>query len=258
MEIKVRVGIALNHLSEIFYALQRVHNSQRIGQHESADSNIAKRVHNLINIDGRLLHSVAPILKIQVHGDAFLSGIFHLANYIFYVFLGRFLQLLSAVFQRAFGQQINGFTTTLHNPVDALSAVDKAQHLYPFKLVNLCGIAANHANRLFLALRNTSRRHFYAVNIQIVKQHTGNYQLLVGQKRNTAGLFAIAQRRVKNLHKGLNALIFVYLFACSHNSVFCLFCTRKSISSNPCIRQCFLYPFMSKCSLRPVALLVTV
>ena len=172
--------------------------------------------------------------------------------------LGRLLQLMSAVFQRALSQQIQRLTATLSSPVNALSAIDKTQHLYPFQFVDTGGIAANHLHRILLTLAHSCRCHLDTIHIQIAQQHARYYQLFVRQERHAAGLFAIAQRRVHYLNKGLYALVFVYLFACSHTSVFSLFCTRKSMSSSPCIRQCFLYPLMSKCSLRPVALLVTV
>ena len=54
------------------------------------------------------------------------------------------------------------------------------------------------------------------------------------------GLLTVAQCRVHDLHKGLYALVFAYLFCCSHCSVLFWFCTRKSMSSRPFIRQCFL------------------
>ena len=223
VEIKVGISIPLNHLAEVLHALQRVHNSQRIGQHKSTDAHIAERIHQLINIVRRLIHAVAPILEIQVHDDALRVGVLHLADDIIDMLLGRLLQLIGTMFQRALGQQIQRFAATLGSPVNTLAAIDKSQHLYPLQLVDTGGIAANHLHRLFLTLAHSRRCHFYAVYVQVVKQHTGDDQLLVRQKTHAAGLFAIAQRRVHNLHKGLYALVLIYLFACSHNSVFCLF-----------------------------------
>ena len=44
----------------------------------------------------------------------------------------------------------------------------------------------------------------------------------------------------------------------SHSSILSLLLSRKSISSNPFIKQCYLSALISTCSLLPVALLVLV
>ena len=41
MEVEMRIRIALQHLAEILDTLQRVHDTQSIGQHEASDSHIA-------------------------------------------------------------------------------------------------------------------------------------------------------------------------------------------------------------------------
>ena len=136
MEVEVRIGITLQHFAEVLDTLQRVHDTQGIGQHKASDTHIAQRIHQLVNVGGRLVHTVAPILQIQVNGNAFFVGITHLAMDILYVLVGCFLQLLGTMLQRAFGQQIHGFTTALSSPVDAFAAIDKAQHLYPFESID--------------------------------------------------------------------------------------------------------------------------
>ena len=95
--------------------------------------------------------------------------------------------------QRALSQQIDDLCATRHNPVDTLSAIHESQHFHLVEFVNPLGIAAYHADSLFLALRHTSRSHLYTVDIQVVEQHSGDDEFLVGQKAHTIGLLAVAE-----------------------------------------------------------------
>ena len=58
VEIEVDIGIALDHLAEILDALEGVHDTQGVGQHEAADATVAEGVHQLIDILERVLHAV--------------------------------------------------------------------------------------------------------------------------------------------------------------------------------------------------------
>ena len=66
MEVEVQIGIALHHLAEILYHLQRVHDTQRVGQHKAFHIGGAQCIHHLIDIFGRVLHAVAPVLEIDI------------------------------------------------------------------------------------------------------------------------------------------------------------------------------------------------
>ena len=70
MEVEMQIGITLHHLAEILYHLQRVHDTQRIGQHKAFHIGGAQCIHHLIDIFGRVLHAVAPILEIEIDRDA--------------------------------------------------------------------------------------------------------------------------------------------------------------------------------------------
>ena len=154
---------------------------------------------------------------------------------------GRFVELLGAVAQRAFDQQVDNPSATRENPVDRQVAVYKAQHLNPVELAYALGIAANHANGFLLALRHTGRSHLDAVYVDLTEQLAGNDELLVRQKAHSARLLAVAQRAVHDFHLTWNDdALRAYLFCCSHASILSLFSSRKSMSSRPFIRQCFL------------------
>ena len=80
VKVETKIGIALAHLSQIFNTLQGVHDAERIGKHEAHDVRIEKRVHQPIDIVGRIFHAVAPILKIKIHFYVLSLGIFYCAQ----------------------------------------------------------------------------------------------------------------------------------------------------------------------------------
>ena len=110
--------------------------------------------------------------------------------------LRRLAQLLLTMLQRALGQQVDDLTAAVGNPVNALVAVHKAEHLDPLQTVYLLGIAANHPHTVLLAVAHPCRPHLNAVHIEVVQQHAGYHQLLVRQERHAVGLLAVAQRGV--------------------------------------------------------------
>ena len=68
---------------------------------------------------------------------------------------GHLAQLLAAMLQRAFGQQVQGLAATVGNPVYTLMPVDEAENLYFLEAINLTGITADHLDGLFLAVADT-------------------------------------------------------------------------------------------------------
>ena len=70
VEVEVCIGIALQHLTEVLDALQRIHDTQRVGQHKAANTDVAESIHQRIDIRWRLLHAVAPVFEIQIYSDA--------------------------------------------------------------------------------------------------------------------------------------------------------------------------------------------
>ena len=67
MEVEMQIRIALHHLAEILNHLKRVHNSQSIRQHKAFHFSGAQGIHHLIDVFGRVLHTVAPVLEIEIH-----------------------------------------------------------------------------------------------------------------------------------------------------------------------------------------------
>ena len=153
---------------------------------------------------------------------------------------GCLLQLVGAMLQRALRQQVHHLSATLSNPVYRLAAIHESQHLDTLQQTIFLGIGTYLGDSLALAFRHTGRSNLNAVDVDVTEQLASHHQLLVRQERHTIGLLAIAQRSVHNLYEGHHALICIYLLCCSHASILFLFATRKSISSSPFIRQCFL------------------
>ena len=63
----------------------------------------------------------------------------------------------------------------------------------------------------------------------------GGLDVSINVDADPAGLFTIPQGRIHNLDIGL-----IHCFADSNASILSLFSTRKSMSSRPFIKQCFL------------------
>ena len=202
VEVEVGVGVVLHHLPHIVNHLQRIHNAERVGQHKTPNAGIDEGIHQLIDVLRRVLHTVRPVLQIEVHDDAALMSVGHFLSDVFDVLFRRLAQLLRAVLQRTLGQQVNHPTAAVGNPVDASVPVDEAEHLHPVYIAGLLGIAANHLHAVPLTVADACRPHLNAVDVEVVQQHTGYHQFLVRQERDAIGLLAVAERGVKNLDKG--------------------------------------------------------
>ena len=194
MEVEVRIGIAAQHLTEELDDLQGVHDAQRVGQHEAAHGCIDERIHELIDVLGRVLHAARPVFQVQVHADALVVGLAQRGLNVGNMSLGRLAQLLATVPQRALSQQVEGLAAGTLHPLHRLSVVDEAQHLDPVEHSHLVGIAAYHPDGLFFAFADACRRHFNAVDVEVAQQHSRYHELLVRQKRDAIGLLAVAKR----------------------------------------------------------------
>ena len=169
VEVEVGVGIALHHLTEILYHLQGVHDTKSVGQHEATDTRVDESIHHLVNIIRGVLHAVRPVFQVEVHADTQLTGVCHRLADVGDMLAGHLAQLLAAMLQRAFGQQVQGLAATVGNPVYTLMPVDEAENLYFLEAVNLTGITADHLDGLFLAVADTSRPHFDAIDVKVVQ-----------------------------------------------------------------------------------------
>ena len=216
MEVEVGIGITLDHLTEVFDALQGVHDTERVGQHEATDATVAEGIHELIDIEGRVFHAVRPVFEVEIDGESLLTGIVYLTEDILDMGLGRLLQLFLTMAQRAFRQEVDGLAATTPDPIDTLAAVHETEYFDMFEFVDLLRIAADHADGLFLTFGDTGRGHLDAIDIEVVEEHTGDDELLVGQETDTAGLLTVAQGGVHDLHERSQLLVFSYLFCCSH------------------------------------------
>ena len=227
MEVEMQIRIALHHLAEILNHLKRVHNTQSIRQHKAFHFSGAQGIHHLIDVFGRVLHTVAPVLEIEIHRDTTRAGIEDSVDNVGNMLLGSLAQLLCAMLERALGEEVHRLASTLHNPVDGLVSIHKSQHLDTVGLANLTGIAANHLHRILLALRYSGRSHLDTIDIDILEESAGNHEFLMRQKRHTAGLLSVAQSAVHYLYKRLNACARpAYLFCASHFSILSLFSSR--------------------------------
>ena len=102
MEVEVLVWVVFLHLAHILDNLQRIQDTQGVGQHEPADTSILQTVHQLEYIVGRIFHSITPVFQIDIHGYVTFIGITHHLADVVDMFFRCFLQLVDTMFQRAF------------------------------------------------------------------------------------------------------------------------------------------------------------
>ena len=101
MRVKIKMGIRITllHLPHIFYHLQRVQDSQCIGQHITSDACLLQAIHQLKHIFGRIFHSVTPVFQIYIHSDILFICVMYYVDNICDMFFGSLFQLLGAMFQ---------------------------------------------------------------------------------------------------------------------------------------------------------------
>ena len=102
----------------------------------------------------------------------------------------------------------------------AHATIHEAKYLDIIEFIDFLRIAADHAHCLFLTLRHSGGSHLDTVYVQVVKQHTGDDELLVWQEAHAIGLFSVAQCRVHDLDERLQTGVMSYLLCCSHCFVF--------------------------------------
>ena len=114
--------------------------------------------------------------------------------------------------------------------------VHKAEHLDTLQQATSSSPVANHAYGIGLAVGHAGGGNLDAIHLQLLEQQTSYHQLLVGHERDAASLLPVAQM----LPVAQSGVHDFYFDLFSHASILSLFSTRKSMSSSPFIRQCFL------------------
>ena len=137
MEVKMGMRIAFHHLAHELDDLQRVQYAQRVRQHDSGGYwSAPRRPSDANTYSGECFHAVAPVFQIDIHYHILLVGVIHYGQNILDMLFGSLLQLVGAMLQRAFAQQIDDTATGRMYPVHRRVAVYKAQHFHP--------VAADH------------------------------------------------------------------------------------------------------------------
>ena len=210
VEVKMKVGVALAHLTQILHGRQRVEHAERVGQHEAPHVRPPERVDQREHIV-RVLHAVGPVFQIDIDGDVLPAGVVHFAEDVGDVLFRRLLQLVFAVSARAFAEQVDDVPAARADPVDGGMVVHEAQHLHAVQQSVFRGPGADVAHGLVLAFRYPCRGHLDAVNPDVAQQRLGDVQFLLRQERHSAGLFAVAEGRVHDFYQA---------FFFSHSSIF--------------------------------------
>ena len=89
MEVEMLVRKACGDILEELSRLCRCQYSERIGEHETLDADVAQRFYHVIHIVGIVAHTVAPVLKVYVDAEASLLRHCHISLDVGNVFVGR-------------------------------------------------------------------------------------------------------------------------------------------------------------------------
>ena len=155
MEVKMCIRIPFLHLPHILYHLQRIQDSQCIGQHIAFDTRFLQAIHQLKHIVGRILHSIAPVFQIYVHVDILLVSIVYYVDDIRDVLFRSFFKLLRTMLQRTFTKEIDYAAAGMLYPVHRSLTVNKPQHFHLVKQIAAGCPVANHLHGFKLTVRHT-------------------------------------------------------------------------------------------------------
>ena len=169
MEVKMGMRIAFHHLAHKLNDLQRVQYAQRVRQHIAADIGLLQGVHQTEHIFRRIFHAVAPVFQIDIHYHILLVGVIHYGQNILDMLFGSLLQLVGAMLQRAFAQQIDDTATGRMYPVHRRVAIYKAKHFYSWQQITACRPVTNHFYGIKLSFGYPRRSHLHPVYLQFLQ-----------------------------------------------------------------------------------------
>ena len=226
MEVEMGIGISFHHFAHELHTLQGVHDAERVREQEALNPGLGEHVEHLVDVVRRVLHSVAPILKIQINVHTLLKRVVNSMLDIREMLVYGLVKLVCTMLERPFGKQVDDHSSAAAYPVYGQVTVNEAQHLYPIQFAYTLCVVAYHSDSILLAMRNTCRRHLYPVYVDIREELLGNHHFLMRKKRHSAGLLAVAECAVHNLYEWVSGIVVGYLFCCSHASILSLFCIR--------------------------------
>ena len=211
MEIKVLVGEACGDILKEYARLCRCQYSEGVGKHKALDADALQGLYHVINIVGAVTHAIAPVLKIDVDAEACLLRHSHISLDVGDVLVGSLRQLMYAMVIRTLGEHVDDLAAAVGNPLYGLAVINESEHFDAVQGIRsaavfyrsgrqLLRIAAYHGDGLLLAFRDTCRGNLDTVDLHIFQQKTCDAQFLMRQERHPVGLFAIAERGVKNFY----------------------------------------------------------
>lgn len=131
-----------------------------------------------------MLHAVGPVFQIDVYPHAPRDGLVDRSADVAEVLFGRAAELLAAVLERPFGQQVHNAASGVAEPVEGYAAVDEPQRLDAVRIAFGGGPLGDAPHGLLLALRDPRRSDLDAADAQFLQQQPGDGELFAGVERN--------------------------------------------------------------------------
>lgn len=140
--------------------------------------------------------------RIDVYPHAPRNGLVDRSADVAEVLFGRAAELLAAVLERPFGQQVHNAASGVAEPVEGYAAVDESQRLDAVRIAFRSGPLGDAPHGLLLALRDPRRSDLDAADAQFLQQQPGDGELFAGVERNARRLLAVAQRGIHYFDRG--------------------------------------------------------
>ena len=166
VEIELHLRIPVNHVADTGIHLIRTQHPQGIRQQETVDPTLLYPVHQTEYVFRFIAIAVGPVFQVHIDLQALVPGVADGFPDVRNMLFQGFIELGTAVFLAALGQQVHGPAAGLDDPVNAALVVDKAQHLNALQVALAGRPLVDGGNGRLLAFRYLRGSHLNPINSQ--------------------------------------------------------------------------------------------
>jgi hypothetical protein len=199
MEIELLMVELRAHLMQREIDLDRTHDAERIRQHEVLDAAFADLLHQAEHVVLVVAITVGPVFEVHVHAQALALRVSHRLAHVGGMLRERFAELVVAVLFTPLRQQVQHLAAGGNDPVDAVRAIDEAQHLDALEVAVVFRPARDRADRVLFTGRHARRCNLDTIDVQRLEQRLRDVQFFAGREGHALRLLAVAQGGV---HQG--------------------------------------------------------
>ena len=188
-----------HHQFKGFLDLCYTHSAQSVAEHETADRQFLQGAYHGKHIIKGVRHTAGPVFQIQIDLQPGSRSPFHFTADIRQMAFGCFFQLDLAVSPGAFAQEIDNFAAVVSDPFDGAPAVNKSQHLDPFRIIMAVAPVDDFPDAFGFSFGNSGRTCFDTVHLETA-EHSGDIQFFLGGESNSRGLLSVTQGGIEDFY----------------------------------------------------------